>query len=117
MIFVRAVAEAPQGQLPFGTRQMYERAELGNRDSQTPREHPRSIRKRAWASSSRDLASNPNQRFADAVTLGIFISPLDLLVPPPEKWCCSFPLQVAVKNEMKPRTPIHPPYPLPFSSL
>lgn len=109
MIFVRAGAKAPRGQLPFSSRQMYEKAELGNRDSRISRERPRSVMKRVWVDSSRDLASNSNQLLADCVTLGILTSP--------EKWYCSFPLWVAVKNEMKPRTPIHPPYPLPPSSL
>lgn len=64
MIFVRALQWRHGAQLPCGSRQVYEKAELGNRDSRIPRESPHSVMEGAWADSSRDLDSNPDRLLA-----------------------------------------------------
>lgn len=55
MIFVIVLAVAWWGQLPSGSRQMYKKAEQGNRDSRTLKECLCGVTEGTWADSSRDL--------------------------------------------------------------
>lgn len=71
--FCQNSCSGTRGQLPNGSRQVYEKVEQGNRDSRMLGESLCNVMEGAWADSSRDPDSNPNLLLAGCVTLGILL--------------------------------------------